>query len=248
MDQPGTDHPLKTYYADIHPSYDRVNRVFTFGRDVRWRRRAAEVCLSDRPGRVLDVCTGTGDFALELIRRAGYPVAVTGFDFSPEMLEVARRKAGDAAAGGGPDQLQFVEGDASQMPFFDGQFDAAGITFGIRNLLFENTRADRHLQEINRVLRMGAKLIVLESSRPDNPLWRFFNAVYLRCILPWLGGLISGNLQAYRYPARSSRNYYSIGEMGMILEGAGFRVLQGRPLFMGSVMLLEASKIQSYDR
>ena len=254
MDQPGTDHPLKTYYADIHPSYDRVNRVFTFGRDASWRQRAAEVCLSVRPGRVLDLCTGTGDFALELMRQASYPVSVTGFDFSPQMLEVARRKAGEilaarqAVAGPVPGRLQFIEGDASRMPFPDGQFDAIGITFGIRNLLFENSLAEHHLEEINRVLTPGGRLIILESCRPDNPLWRFSNALYLRFILPWLGGLISGNLQAYRYLARSSRNYYSIREMGLILEKAGFRVLQERLLFMGSVMLLEASKIRSYDR
>ncbi|RPI41700.1 MAG: ubiquinone/menaquinone biosynthesis methyltransferase [Bacteroidetes bacterium] len=245
MEQPGTDHPLKSYYADIHPTYDRVNRVFTFGGDARWRRKAASVCLSTGPSSVLDLCAGTGDFALELARQAGYPVTVTGFDFSSEMLGIARRKAEGSVRG--PATVHFVEGDASRMPFSDGQFDAVGITFGIRNLIYENSRAGRHLEEINRVLRPGGRLVILESSRPGNPLWRIINSFYLRFILPRVGGLISGHPEAYRYLARSSRNYYTIGGMGDILEGAGFRMLQGKPLFMGSVMLLEASKIGSYD-
>jgi ubiquinone/menaquinone biosynthesis methyltransferase len=165
------------------------------------------------------------------------PITFTGYDLSPEMLEEARKKAADAGR-----KIEFIEGNVAKMPFADNRFDTAGITFGIRNLIYENSNADRHLAEIHRVLRMNGRLVVLESSRPDSRIWRFFNGIYLQFILPWLGGLISGNLKAYRYLAKSSKNYYSRKEMARILEQAGFRVIRSRPLFLGSVMLLVAEK------
>jgi demethylmenaquinone methyltransferase/2-methoxy-6-polyprenyl-1,4-benzoquinol methylase len=92
------------------------------------------------------------------------------------------------------------------------------------------------------VLRPGGRLVILESSRPENLIWRWFHTLYLRWILPYLGGSISGNLSAYCYLSRSSRNYYSLKQMGEILERAGFEVLRKEPLFLGSVMLLTVRK------
>jgi len=239
------NHPLKEFYSDIHPTYDRVNRVFTFGRDMAWRRRAVEACLVDNPGSVLDVCTGTGDFILEVARQLGERgknVRLTGFDFNREMLLEADRKQKTLKLSGSDRKIDFREGDVGDMPFGEGTFDAMGITFGIRNLLFENPDAERHLRELFRVLKPGGRLVILESSRPGNPVWRLFNNIYLRFFLPLLGGVISGNTRAYRYLARSSRNYYTRREMGAILEGAGFRLLGTRSLFLGSVMLVEATR------
>jgi demethylmenaquinone methyltransferase/2-methoxy-6-polyprenyl-1,4-benzoquinol methylase len=244
---PGTeqDHPLKDFYSEIHRTYDRVNRVFTFGRDRAWRRRAAGACLKGNPQRVLDVCTGTGDFIFEVAlqaAKAGQAVSLTGFDFSKEMLEQARRKLAWRMKHPGSPAIAFIEGDVAQMPFEGDSFDAIGITFGIRNLVYENNAAARHLRELLRVLKPGGRLVILESSRPDHLLWRLFNNIYLSFILPYLGAILSGNLKAYRYLGRSSRNYYSIGEMGSVLEGAGFKVLSGRPMFLGSVMMIVATK------
>ena len=239
------NHPLKEFYSDIYLIYDRVNRVFTFGRDMAWRRRAVEACLVDNPGSVLDVCTGTGDFILEAARQlgeGGKDVRLTGYDFNREMLREADRKQEMLRLSGTAPEIDFMEGDAGNMPFGEGVFDAMGITFGIRNLLFENPNAERHLRELFRVLKPGGRLVILESSRPGNPVWRLFNNIYLRFFLPLLGGVISGNLQAYRYLARSSRNYYTRKEMCAILEGAGFRLLGERSLFLGSVMLVEATR------
>lgn len=235
------DYPLKDFYGQIHGNYDRVNRIFTFGQDVAWRKKAARECLRERPGRVLDLCTGTGDFILELARQADEPVELTGYDFSPSMLRRAREKSG-GITGQSVRSLAFVEGDAARMPFKDAYFDAIGITFGIRNLLYENTRAQLHLAEIHRVLKPGGRLVVLESSRPGNIVWRGFHNLYLRLILPCLGGIISGNLPAYRYLSQSSRNYYSMEQMGEILEQAGFVILGKTSLFLGSVMLFTVRK------
>ena len=128
------------------------------------------------------------------------------------------------------------------MPFREGYFDSMGITFGLRNLVYENSNKFLHLSEMKRVLRAGGQLVVLESSKPANPVWRVLNDLYLRLILPYLGGAISGNLKAYHYLASSSKNYYTRQEMARILEEAGFTLIRSRSLFLGSVMLLVLEK------
>ncbi len=239
------DFPLHSFYGDIHSTYDRVNRIFTFGRDRAWRRNAARELLKAKPDRVLDLCTGTGDFALELARqssRLSHVPELTGFDFSKDMLMEAGRKQEEIQRKKRQPEISFLEGDAGEMPFEDGCFDSMGITFGIRNLVYENSNALKHLGEMVRVLRPGGQLVVLESSKPLSPLWRVFNNFYLRFILPYLGGLISGNLKAYKYLASSSKNYYTMEEMGKILDAAGFQLIRSRSLFLGSVMLLVLEK------
>jgi demethylmenaquinone methyltransferase/2-methoxy-6-polyprenyl-1,4-benzoquinol methylase len=240
-----SDHPLQDFYRDIHGSYDRINRIFTFGRDSVWRRKAAAACLEGHPSEVLDVCSGTGDFILELarqVRGGDHAPVLTAYDFSAAMLEEARKKHEMMREREGAPPVDFVEGEVGQMPFGDDRFDAMGITFGIRNLLFENPAAQRHLEELLRVLKPGGCFVILESSRPENPVWRMFNNIYLRVILPYLGGILSGHLKAYQYLARSSRNYYSVSEMSTILENAGFSVLRTRSFFLGSVMMVIAGK------
>ncbi len=236
------DYPLKDFYSKIYTSYDRVNRIFTFGRDISWRKKAAAECLDTDPNRVLDVCTGTGDFILEVAKNVEKHRLLTGYDFSNVMLKEAQRKYHLLKERGEIQAIDFVEGDVGNMPFTEGYYDALGITFGIRNLVYENSRASQHLAEMHRVLRLGGKLVILESSKPGSPIWRLFNSIYLQFILPYLGGLISGNLKAYRYLASSSKNYYSIGEMGDILKAAGFLITKSKPLFLGSVMLVVAEK------
>ena len=245
MKEEQKDFPLHSFYGNIHSSYDRVNRIFTFGRDRSWRKRAAKELLKSRPGRVLDLCTGTGDFVLELASLSDHSdkgIMLTGFDFSSDMLKEARKKQNEFQKRERQAEIHFLEGDAGKMPFEDGHFDSMGITFGIRNLVYKNSNATRHLAEMNRVMRTGGELVVLESSKPASPLWRVFNGIYLRFILPYLGGMISGNLKAYRYLASSSKNYYTREEMGKILEVAGFDLIRSKSLFLGSVMLLVLQK------
>jgi len=242
MSESQSNFPLHDFYADIYASYDRVNRLFTFGQDRSWRKKAVLECLREDPSSVLDVCTGTGDFILAVAQEpVSVDIALTGYDFSPDMLKEARRKFEEKKGKGIP-PVDFIEGDVGKMPFEEDSMEAMGITFGIRNLIYENSNARKHLSELHRVLKPGGRFVILESSKPVNILWRLFNNIYLRLILPYLGGIVSGNLKAYRYLANSSRNYYTIREMGGILEAAGFKIISGRPLFLGSVMMVVATK------
>lgn len=254
MEHKRKNHPLKDFYKDIYGRYDLVNKIFTFGRDKHWRTKAVNECILNNPQSIVDICTGTGDLALEIAEKTDNGVRITGYDFSTEMLKVAREKAEDCINSAGvitnkndnlsnlANDLEFIEGDVAEMPFESGTFDSAGISFGIRNLVYENSNAGKHLAEIHRILRDYGRFVILESSRPNNTIWRVFNGIYLRFILPYLGGIISGNFKAYRYLAQSSKNYYSKEEMGKILEEAGFRILRSSSLFLGSVMLVVAEK------
>jgi len=237
MTEQNRDYPLRDYYSDIYDRYDLVNRVFTFGLDRRWRKNAVKECLDNNPHEVIDVCTGTGELIFEIARQSGNLLNMTGYDFSPEMLGKAEEKSRITGL-----PVTFIEGDVADMPFKSGFFDTAGIAFGIRNLIYKNTAAQRHLAEIHRVLKAGGRFVVLESSKPGNRIWRFFNTMYLNFILPYLGGMVSGNFKAYRYLAKSSKNYYTRQEMKKILEANGFRVKTSRSLFLGSVMLMVAEK------
>ena len=231
------DFPLKNYYKDIYRRYDLVNRIFTFGQDSAWRAKAVAECIDNSPGRILDICTGTGDLILEIARKTDSGVVLTGYDFSAEMLQKAKEKAEKVS-----NSIDFIEGDVAKMPFDSGFYDSAGITFGLRNLVYENSNASKHLAEIHRVLRPGGRFVILESSKPGNRMWRFVNGIYLQFILPYLGGIISGNLKAYKYLAKSSRNYYTREEMKNILNAGGFSVIRSKSLFLGSVMLMVAEK------
>lgn len=241
------DHPLADFYRDIYGSYDRVNRLFTFGRDKYWRRRAVAAMLEREPLQVLDVCTGTGDLVLETAAEAAFRgmdanMVFSAYDMSESMLKEARRKLEERQSAGPFPEISFIPGEVSSMPFPEDHFHAMGISFGIRNLLYENSQAEAHLAELYRVLKPGGVFVILESSKPSNRLWRLFNNIYLRFLLPPLGGLVSGNFRAYRYLGKSSRNYYTAEEMISTLEGSGFRRVSGRSLFLGSVMLVVVSK------
>jgi demethylmenaquinone methyltransferase/2-methoxy-6-polyprenyl-1,4-benzoquinol methylase len=202
----------------IAPVYDAMNHVMTGGLDRRWRR--ATVAAVVRPGdRVLDAACGTGDLALEA-RRAG--ATVTGLDFSPAMLERARRKA---------PELDWVQGDALALPFEDAAFDAATIGFGVRNL----DDLEQGLRELRRVLRPGGRLGVLEITQPDGVL-RVFYSLWFDRIVPLLGKVLPGGA-AYTYLPASVRRFPKPDELARLLEGAGFRGVEHR-LFAGGIVAL----------
>jgi demethylmenaquinone methyltransferase / 2-methoxy-6-polyprenyl-1,4-benzoquinol methylase len=233
-----SDFPLQEYYSRIYKTYDLVNRLFTFGQDKRWRLQTVKTCLREHPRRLLDLCCGTGDLALGIAREGVPDLNITGFDLNSRMLALAKDKANAL----GMTSIEFLQGDAAFMPFMDQEFDCITIGFGFRNLTWENPHCEKHLREIRRVMKPGAKLLILESASPENPFIGLFYRLYLRMILIPLGGLFSGDWKAYRYLAGSSSGFFDFATLRTMLEQYGLRLEMGRKYLFGTVNLLIATK------
>jgi demethylmenaquinone methyltransferase/2-methoxy-6-polyprenyl-1,4-benzoquinol methylase len=217
-------------FTAVPPRYDLINRIITLGWDSRWRNTAARICLEDSPKRILDVGCGTGDLAIGIARLAR-DVTITGLDFSLPMLVRAQKKAERA---GMDKRITFIHGDATALPFPDGHFDVAGISFAFRNLTYQNPNQKPHLAEVRRVLRAGGRYIIVETSQPENSLIRALFHLYLHAVAAPIGILISGQRGAYHYLAESARRFYSPAEVREILLEAGFRKVSYRPLLFGA--------------
>ncbi|GGM98637.1 demethylmenaquinone methyltransferase [Thermus composti] len=205
---------MRRMFSEIAPRYDLLNRLLSFGADLRWRRRAVALALEKAPRRILDLATGTGDLALLLKERA--PEAeVVGADFAPPMLEIARRKAASRGL-----EVAFLEADALALPFPDGAFDAVTIAFGFRNF----ADYEKALRELYRVLAPGGRLVLLEFPPPPRGAFGLVYRVYFQRVLPLLGGLLSGNFGAYRYLPESVEAFPTPEALKALMEGAGFSV------------------------
>lgn len=209
--------------------YDTVNTVLSLGTDGGWRKRAARETGLTPGGSALDVACGSGKLTAELAKLVGPRGRVVGLDFSPQMLEVARR---DHQA------IEFIEGDALNLPFADSDFDATTIAFGLRNL------ADpvRGMGEMLRVLTPHGRAVVLEFVRPPKTPAGSAYRLYLRTLLPAIGGVISGEPSAYRYLSDTVDSYRSPGELGDMAMQAGWRDVRYHGLAMGTVGLLSGTR------
>jgi demethylmenaquinone methyltransferase/2-methoxy-6-polyprenyl-1,4-benzoquinol methylase len=207
----------------IAPVYDAMNRLMTAGLDVRWRRRAAGSVV--RSGdRVLDAACGTGDLALA--DAAAGAREVVGVDFSPRMLERARRKSA---------AIEWVEADLLALPFADGSFDAATIGFGIRNVV----ELERALRELRRILRPGGRLAVLEITQPRGLLRPFFKVWFDR-LVPLIGRALPAG-SAYAYLPASVRRFPRAEELAQLLSRTGFDEVRFE-LLGGSVVALHTGR------
>jgi len=205
--------------------YDTVNTVLSFGTDSGWRRRAARETGLRPGGSALDVACGSGKLTAELARlaRGG---RVVGLDFSPRMLEVARREHPG---------IDFLEGDALNLPFDEASFDASTIAFGLRNL----AEPVRGLREMTRVARRG---VVLEFVRPPKGVVGSAYRLYLRTLLPGIGGAISGDRAAYRYLSDTVDSYRTPNELVAMANDAGWSDARFHSLAMGTVGILTGGR------
>jgi demethylmenaquinone methyltransferase/2-methoxy-6-polyprenyl-1,4-benzoquinol methylase len=207
-------------FAAIARRYDLLNDLQSFGLHRRWKHRVA--ALAAAPGaRALDLCCGTGDIAFALARCGA---ETTGLDFSPEMLEVAESRRRKANRKSQIANLKFLEGDAQQIPFPDNSFDIVTVGYGLRNL----TGWERGLDEMFRVARPGARLIVLDFGKPPNALWRRIYFTHLKISVPLIGWLFCGNAQAYAYILESLKHYpaqLAVAEKMRALKLANVRVI-----------------------
>jgi demethylmenaquinone methyltransferase/2-methoxy-6-polyprenyl-1,4-benzoquinol methylase len=209
-------------FGRVAPTYDLLNHVLSANVDRRWRRRAVRLLRLTGGERVLDACTGTGDLAIAL--RDGGAGEVVGCDFAPEMIEHARAKAGTREG------IRFEVADVLALPHADDTFDAATVAFGVRN--FEDL--ERGLAELRRVIRPDGRLLVLEFSRPPNPLVRVAYEVYAMVVLPLVGNLVSGGAEnAYAYLPRSVQTFPAPDALARTLEDVGFARTQIHPLTLG---------------
>jgi demethylmenaquinone methyltransferase / 2-methoxy-6-polyprenyl-1,4-benzoquinol methylase len=187
-------------FARIARRYDFINDLQSFGLHRLWKRRVANLAQV-RPGdKALDICCGTGDIAFALARRGA---ETTGLDFSAEMLSIAGTRNRHPQAGQNASQPRFIQGDAQQISFPENTFDIVTVGYGLRNL----TSWQRGLDEMFRVARPGARLIVLDFGKPANGLWRAIYFAHLKMSVPLIGLLFCGNASAYAYILESLKHY-----------------------------------------
>ena len=198
-------------FTAIAPTYDRLNRVISLGLDQRWRRYAVGRLGWERSpeGMYLDLCAGTLDFGAMLARQRGFRGRIIGADFVQRMLRLGRGKSSRVAP---------VAADALALPFPDRTFDGALVGWGARNLV----DLDGGLREAARVLRPGARLVILEMTLPPNPGLRRIFLLYFDRVLPWIGRVVSKHTNAYTWLPESTRTFPAPAELAGKLERAGF--------------------------
>lgn len=228
---------LDKFYSKIFKQYDLINKLFTFGMDKKWRNKTVELCLETKPNEILDLCCGTGDLSIELAKKSGDTCLVTGYDMNESMLKKANEKGAGLKS-----KLKFIKGKASQIPFNSQQFDCITISFGFRNLTYENPEQLIHIQEMHRVLKPGGKLIILESGVPTNAIVKLFYKIFLYLFLVPLGGIISGNFKAYYYLAKSSANFYPLYQIETMLFNEGFKEITNHSFLFGAANIMVVKK------
>jgi len=225
---------VETMFDNIAFRYDFLNRFLSAGIDIGWRKKAIKLLLPAKPERILDVATGTGDFALtsyEILK----PEKITGIDISEGMLELGRKKISKA---GLDDHIELLNGDSEAILFEDNSFDAVTVAFGVRN--FENL--EQGLSEIKRVLKPGGRLIVLECTKPSMPVVKQFYNFYMKFITPKIGKIIANNNDAYQYLNDSVLQFPEKKSFIQILNKAGYRNTFYKTLTLGICTIYCAEK------
>jgi len=219
-------HQVEEMFDNIAPAYDFMNRAMTLGIDRWWRRVSVKMVGKSNPRRILDVATGTGDFAIGLYKKIK-PEAVVGIDLSQGMLDVAREKI---AKRGLSKVITVQQGDCLALPFSDCEFDAVTVAFGVRN--FEHLL--QGYQQMHRVLSPGGIVCVVELSTPRNRIIRWFYDLYTLHIIPWLGALKSHDKSAYRYLPQSIAAVPQGDDMLAIMREAGFKDCKVKRMTFGT--------------
>jgi demethylmenaquinone methyltransferase/2-methoxy-6-polyprenyl-1,4-benzoquinol methylase len=212
-------------FDNIAPYYDFLNRLLSLGIDTIWRKKAIAKLKGQNPKMVLDVATGTADLAIEISRQLKVE-KIIGLDIANEMLEIGRKKL---KRKGLDNLINLTLGDSENLPFEDNTFDAATVAFGVRN--FENLELG--LKEMNRVLKKGGQIVVLEFSRPTLfPFKQLFN-FYFKYILPFIGRFTSKDPKAYSYLYESVQAFPDGNEFLKVLKNTGFSDTKFEALTLG---------------
>jgi demethylmenaquinone methyltransferase/2-methoxy-6-polyprenyl-1,4-benzoquinol methylase len=225
------DYVLKQFNR-IAKRYDLANDTISLGMHRFWKKTAIEALDIKTNGHYLDVCCGTGDLTLRIAQKLSACGHVTGLDFSPHMLELAKlrlHKENNISRG----VASFIEGDAEKLPFADNKFDSAIISFGLRNL----AHLDKGLAEMTRVVKSGGKIVNLDLGRPTGKLFPSFYYFYFRHIVPIIGQLLQNDMKAYTYLPQSLDTYPAPEGISKLFNSVGLTNVQYIPLAKGSVAL-----------
>ena len=225
---------VERMFDNIAPAYDQLNHTLSWGIDKSWRKKAINWLKPFQPQRMMDVATGTGDFAIQACRVLN-PKELIGTDISEGMMNVGRQKVKDAGLEG---RISFAKEDCTALTFPDNRFDAITVAFGVRN--FEDL--DKGLREIHRVLNTNGKLVILELSEPDWFPMKQLYALYSKVVIPTLGKLLSKDRSAYTYLPQSIKAFPQGEVMKEIILKAGFSQANFKRLTLGICTLYTATK------
>jgi len=220
-------------FDDIAPTYDKLNHILSLNIDKSWRSKSVKQIMSGNPKTVLDIACGTGDFSIELAKKG--VEKVIGVDISEGMMKIGMEKV---KAVGLSDRISMHVDDSEALTLEDNSVDAVSVAFGVRN--FEHLQLG--LNEMNRVIRPGGTVNVLELSVPSNPILLWGYKLYFLHILPFFGGLISGNKGAYKYLPASVLNFPKPDVFISMLKTAGFKEVKQRAFSFGLCRLFTGVK------
>lgn len=230
----GKKEQVAQMFDTISEEYDGLNRVISFGIDIKWRDKVIEYVANSNPEKVLDIATGTGDLALLMAERT-QAKEIIGLDISAGMLAVGKRKIAEK---NWTNKIQMVQADSENMPYADDYFDAITVSFGVRN--FENLQEG--LAEILRVLKPNGVFVILETSVPTKFPFKQGYGIYSKFILPTIGKLFSKDKVAYQYLSDSANKFPFGQELNNILQETGFIDVSHEPQTFGVATIYKASK------
>lgn len=213
-------------FENIYEDYDKMNSIISFKLHTKWREKV-NVAMEIKPGsQILDLCCGTGDWTFALSKAVGSTGHVTGLDFSQGMLSVAKKKS----AAHQLDNTSFIQGNAMELPFEDNTFDYITIGFGLRNV----PDAKHVLKEMKRVVKPGGLITILETSQPENALYKPFFWLYFKYIMPILGKVFAKSYSEYSWLQESATDFPGMKMLASWLEEVGFKHVKYRPFSGGA--------------
>lgn len=223
-------------FDEISSTYDFLNHFLSFGIDIYWRKKVVNFLPKTPDIRLLDLATGTADQLITILKKAKHVKNALGIDLSKEMIRIGQKKIIDKPYS---HQVTLMEGDATSISLNDESVDCVTMSFGIRNV----TNIAQCLNECFRVLAPNGRAIILEFSIPKNPIIKFFHLLYLRSILPLIGGLISRKADAYKYLNKTVETFIYGKQFCNQMKKSGFYRVKAYPLTFGVVTLYVGEKL-----
>lgn len=232
---PPRDHAVQSMFDRIAGRYDLLNRIISLRLDTRWRHRAIRTLLAVENPLIVDLGTGTGDLAFNAAKIAGAKARIVGLDLSMQMIRLAQHKRSRARRGA---NTTFVQASALDAPIKGGIFDGAMTAFVLRNV----SDLPRFFAEAHRLLKPGGKFVSLDMFPPSSGWFSSLYAVYFYRLMPWIGGLLSNDRQAYQYLSDSVRQFHAPESVASMIEQAGFADVKIEKFLRGAVCMHIAAK------